>query len=401
MTEDSYNRTDSSDKLDMLLKKVAWLEDMVLMGDGVYIKRPKGEVLGVPLQGKVTASKLHVLAGEIFSLEIEVANFGRTPITLHGMEEIIPCCGMELMSALEKQLLEGSYLDLNGKILEPSTTEKLKFTARALRKGIYSISPRVVYRIGEGTRKIVSLSPATVEVKEVVLPNRVNSGYIELDNLLFGGLPEKYSIALTSIACDETKLLINRFVEKGAREGEITFLVTVETKRWEKLAKDFPNVSLFICNPQAETTMKALPNVVKIRGVENLTDINIPLFSALTKLKASKVEPRRICIEILSDILLQHRAAQTRRWLTGLITELKSNGFTVLALINPYMHPSEDVQAVLDLFDGEIEVYESNDQKFLRIRRMYEQDYIENELPLRRNKLLTSGVARELRYHSY
>ncbi len=401
MTADPYNRTDSGEKIDLLLKKIAWLEDMILMEDKVHTKKPTGKMLDVLLQGKATIMKPEVLAGEIFNLEIEVVNFGRTPITLHGIEEIIPCCGMELMTTSEKRLLEGSYLDLNGKTLEPSMTEKLRFTVRALRKGIYAISPRVVYMVGEGVQKILGLNPTTVKVKEVVLPGRVNSGYMELDNLLFGGLPEKYSVALTSISCDETKLLVNRFVEKGARGGEITFLITVETRRWKKLAEEFPNVSLFVCNPQAETTMEVLPNVVKIRGVESLTDINIPLFSALRKLGAPNGKPRRICIEIVSDILLQHRAAQTRRWLTGLITELRSTGFTILALVNPYMHPAEDVQAVLDLFDGEIEVYESANQKFLRIRRMYEQDYIENELPLRRNKLLTTGVARELRYHSY
>lgn len=401
MTTESYNRTDSGEKLDLLLKRIAWLEDMVFMGNKVQIKKPTEKTLDVVLQGKVTISKPEVLAGEIFSLEIEAVNFGRTPIKLHGIEEIIPCCGMELMTASEKRLLEGTYLDLNGKMLEPATTEKLRFTVRALRKGRYAISPRVVYMVGEGVQKILGLNPVTVEVKEVVLPGRVNTGYVELDNLLLGGLPEKYSVALTSISCDETKLLINRFVEKGAREGEITFLITVDTRRWEKLAKEHPNVSLFVCNPQAETTMEARPNVVKIRGVESLTDINIPLFSALRKLGASNGKPRRICIEILSDILLQHRAAQTRRWLTGLITELRSTGFTILALMNPHMHPAEDVQAVLDLFDGEMEVYESVNQKLLRVRRMYEQDYIENELPLRRNKLLTTGVARELRYHRY
>jgi KaiC/GvpD/RAD55 family RecA-like ATPase len=401
MTADPYGRTDSGEKIDLLLKKIAWLEDMILMESKVHTKKSTGKMLDVLLQGKATIMKPEVLAGEIFDLEIEVVNFGRIPVTLHGIEEIIPCCGMELMTTSEKRLLEGSYLDLNGKTLEPSMTEKLKFTVRALRKGIYAISPRVVYMVGEGIQKILGLNPATVEVKEVVLPGRVNSGYMELDNLLFGGLPEKYSVALTSISCDETKLLVNRFVEKGARGGEITFLITVETRRWKKLAEEFPNVSLFVCNPQAETTMEALPNVVKIRGVESLTDINIPLFSALRKLGASNGKPRRICIEIVSDILLQHRAAQTRRWLSGLITELRSTGFTILALMNPYMHPAEDVQAVLDLFDGEMEVYESANQKFLRIRRMYEQDYIENELPLRRNKLLTTGVARELRYHSY
>jgi len=401
VTKNPHNRTNSSEKLDLLLKKVAVLEDMILMGPKVYMKKDTEKMPTVLLQGKVTIPKPEVLAGEIFSLEIEIANFGRTPATLHGIEEIIPCCGMELMTTPEERHPEGSYLDLNGKVLEPSMIEKLRFTVRALEKGTYAIAPRVVYMVGVGVQKILNLKPVTIEVKEVILPGRVNTGYRELDNLLFGGIPEKYAVALTSISCDETKLLISRFLEKGAREGEITFLITVETRRWEKLAEGFPNFNLFICNPQAETTVAALPNVVKIRGVENLTDVNIPLFSAFRKLGASNDKPRRICIEILSDILLQHRAVQTRRWLIGLAAELKSRGFTTLAVMNPQMHPAAEVQAVLDLFDGEMEVYEKENQRFLRIKRMYEQDYIESELPLRKKKLSTTGIARRLRYQNY
>jgi len=401
MAQNPYNRTDSSEKLDLLLKKVAVLEDMILMGNKVYTKKHIEKMASALLQAKVTIVKPEVLAGEIFSLEIEIANFGRTPVTLHGIEEILPCCGMELMTTPEKRRLEGSYLDLNGRVLEPSMIEKLRLTVRALEKGTYAIAPRIVYMVGVGGQKILGLKPATIEVKEVILPSRVSTGYRGLDNLLFGGIPEKYAVALTSISCDETKLLINRFLEKGAREGEITLLITVETGRWEKLAEEFPNFTLFICNPQAETTMEALPNVVKMRGAENLTDVNIPLVSALRKLGAPNGKPRRICIEILSDILLQHRAVQTRRWLIGLTAELKSRGFTTLAVMNPHMHPTEEVQAVLDLFDGEIEVYEKKDLKFLRIKKMYEQDYIRNELPLRRNTLSTTGIARRLRYHDY
>ncbi len=401
VTEKPSNRTDSGEKLDLLLKKVAVLEDVILMGPKVYTKEHTEKMPSVLLQGKVTISKPEVLAGEIFSVEIKIANFGRAPATLHGIEEIIPCCGMELMTPPERRHSEGSYLDLSGKVLEPSMIEKLAFTVRALEKGTYAISPRVVYMLGVGVQKILGLKPTTIEIKEIVLPDRVNTGYRELDNLLFGGIPRGYAVALTSISCDETKLLINRFLEKGAREGEITFIITVETRRRQKLAKEFPNVNLFICNPQAETTVEALPNVVKIRGVENLTDVNIPLFSALRKLGASNGKPRRICIEILSDILLQHRAVQTRRWLIGLTAELKSRGFTTLAMINPLMHPAEAVQAVLDLFDGEIEVYEKQNQRFLRIKKMYEQDYVENELPLRKNKLSTTGVARKLRYQNF
>jgi len=385
----------------MLLKKVSVLEDMILMGNKAYAKKQTEKMPSVLLQGKVTIGKPEVLAGETFSLEIKIVNFGRTPATLHGIEEIIPCCGMEFMTTTKKPYPEVSYLNLNGKVLEPSMMEKLGFKVRALEKGAYAISPRVIYRVGVGVQKILGFKPATIEVKEVVLPGRVNTGYKELDNLLFSGIPQKYAVVLTSISCDETKLLIKRFLEKGAREGEITFLITVETRRWEKLAEEFPNFNLFICNPQAEIKMVPLSNVVKIRGMENLTDVNIPLVSVLRKLGAPNGKSRRICIEILSDILLQHRAVQTRKWLIGLTAELKSRGFTILAVMNPQMHPVEEVQAVLDLFDGEIEVYEKENQKFLRIKKMYEQDYIENDLPLKKNKLSTTGIARKLKYYNY
>jgi KaiC/GvpD/RAD55 family RecA-like ATPase len=385
----------------LLLEKVAVLEDMILMGNKVYMKKHMEKMPSVLLQGKVTHVKPEVLAGEVFSLEIEIANFGRTPTTLQGIEEILPCCGMELVATPEERHLERSYLDLNRKVVESSMVEKLRFTVRALEKGTYAIAPRVVYMVGVGVQKILDLQPATIEVKEVVLPSRVNTGYKELDNLLLGGIPENYAVVLTSISCDETKLLINRFLEKGVREGAITFLITVETRRWEKLAEEFPNFNLFICNPQAESTLKALPNVVRIRGVANLTDVNIPLVSALRRLDPPNGKPRRICIEILSDVLLQHQAVQTRRWLIGLTAELKSKGFTTLAVLNTQMHPVEEAQAILDLFDGEMEVYEKENRKSLRIKKMYEQDYLEDDLPLRKNKLSTTGIARKLRYHNY
>ncbi|NIU39249.1 hypothetical protein GWN65_04575, partial [Candidatus Bathyarchaeota archaeon] len=90
--------------------------------------------------------------------------------------------------------------------------------------------------------------------------------------------------------------------------------------------------------------------------------------------------PRRACIEIVSDVLLQHHAVTTRRWLTGLIPDLRSKGFTTLAVMNPQMHPSEEVHAILGLFEGEINIYEKESEKglekFLKIRKMYNQRYL-------------------------
>jgi hypothetical protein len=101
--------------------------------------------------------------------------------------------------------------------------------------------------------------------------------------------------------------------------------------------------------------------------------------------------PKRACIEIISDVLLQHHAVQTRRWLTDLITEMKSRGFTTLAVMNPKMHPSEEFNAILDLFDGEINIYEKEIQKgpdkFLKIKKMTNQKYLRDELFLNKERL--------------
>ncbi|UCD40235.1 MAG: hypothetical protein JSV87_01440, partial [Candidatus Bathyarchaeota archaeon] len=93
------------------------------------------------------------------------------------------------------------------------------------------------------------------------------------------------------------------------------------------------------------------------------------------------------------DVLLQHKAIQTRRWLNALIPELKSKGFTILAVLDPPMHPPQDVRAVTDLFDGEFNIYEKEPEeaaaKLLRIRKLYNQDYLKTALNLHKEKLLT------------
>jgi len=112
------------------------------------------------------------------------------------------------------------------------------------------------------------------------------------------------------------------------------------------------------------------------------------LTKALHELGDSQSPPKRVCIEIVSDVLLQHQAVTTKRWLTELISELRARNFTTLAVVNPLMHPPQDVQAILGLFDGEIALYDEKSkgglQKFLKIKRMYNQKYLDNALPLKK-----------------
>jgi len=236
--------------------------------------------------------------------------------------------------------------------------------------------------------------PSAIEISKVVLPGRITSGYADLDNLLFGGIPQNYAVILASPACDERDLLIKRFLEAGAKEGQITFYVTIEARGVSALVEEFQSTFyLFICNPRADTMIKNLPNVFKLKGVENLTEIIIALTKSFRALDTSLSGPRRACIEIVSDVLLQHHAIQTRRWLTDIIPELRSRGFTTLAVMNPQMHPSEEVHAILDLFEGEINIYEKETEKglekFLKIKKMHNQRYLESEMPLKKERLET------------
>jgi KaiC/GvpD/RAD55 family RecA-like ATPase len=212
--------------------------------------------------------------------------------------------------------------------------------------------------------------------------------------MLFGGIPENYAVILTSPSCDEKDLLVRRFLETGAKNGQITFYLTTEASGVRALTEEFQsNFYLFVCNPQADTIIRSSPNVSKLKGVENLTDISIALSSVFRRVDTSITGPKRACIEIISDVLLQHRAVQTRRWLTGLIPQLKAKGFTALAVMNPQMHSPQEVHAILDLFEGEINIYEKESEKglekFLKIKKMYNQRYLESDLPLRKERLET------------
>jgi predicted transcriptional regulator/KaiC/GvpD/RAD55 family RecA-like ATPase len=229
--------------------------------------------------------------------------------------------------------------------------------------------------------------PIKTSPMESVLPNRVATGQKDLDNLLFGGIPEDYAVILTSPSCDERGLLVRSYLELGLRNKNTVFDITADASAVKNLVKQFQqDFYLFVCNPQADEIIKNTPNVFKLKGVGNLNDINIALTLAFRQLDPATKSQRRACIEIVSDVLLQHHALDTRRWLSMLLPQLKSRGFTTLAVMNPYMHTSEESQAIVDLFEGEISIFEKESvegmEKLVKVKKLYNQRYLEFEMPL-------------------
>ncbi|MFB0514666.1 MAG: CBS domain-containing protein [Candidatus Bathyarchaeia archaeon] len=340
----------------------------------------KGKLVGI-VTGWDLLSK--VVAKALNPSKVSVEEFmTRSPITCSPDYSIL-----QVTKLMTKHGIKRIPVVKNGKVVGIFTSYDVTVYRRFVEHADFSHYART-----QGHQMVLEPEPVAIEVSKVVLPGRITTEYKDLDNLLFGGIPENYAVIMTSPSCDERDLLIKNFLEAGAKKGQITFHITIEASGVKTLVEKFQsNFYLFICNPQADKIVKSLPNVFKLKGVENLTDISIALASAFRRLDTSISNPRRACIEIVSDVLLQHHAVSTRRWLTRLIPELRSKGFTTLAVMDPQMHPPREVRAILGLFEGEISIYEKETikgpKKYLKIKKMTNQKYLENELPLRKEIL--------------
>lgn len=407
-----------NEKLDSIIKRLDTLESAILeepeyaelaaflrlmkAGIGLYAdplkivadSQPKKRALKRRSQPCINAKLIlkakEVRVAEEVNLELNVTNEGEAPMLLVKVERITPQ-GFDLVSKPHYCRFQDTHLDLNRKKLEPLMTETIKITLRSFDKGSHLINPKIIFLDEAGHQMSFEPKPLEINITEIILPSRISTGYKDLDSLLFGGIPENFAVILTSPPSDERDLLIERFLRAGAKEHQITFYVTVDPSNAKSLAEESQSdLHLFVCNPQAETIVETLPHVHKLKGVDNLTNISIALNKALRKLD-SPIGHRRACLEIISDVLLQHKAVQTRKWLSDLIIELKSEGFTTLAVIDPQMHSPQDVHAILGLFDGELNIYEKKleeySERFLIVKRMHGQKYLESMLTLRKDKL--------------
>ena len=178
-------------------------------------------------------------------------------------------------------------------------------------------------------------------------------------------------------------MIIRNFLEEGTREEQTTFFVTTEATGLEPLFGN-PCFHLFLCNPKPKSQVPDLPNIYKLRSKTALTNLSISLIKAYQNLEPSSA--KRVCVEIVSDVLLDYEAKATRKWISELIADLGSKGFTVLAVMDPSMHPQEQANAVITLFDGEIELAQTEDslepKTTLRVKKLRNQIFITKTISL-------------------
>jgi KaiC/GvpD/RAD55 family RecA-like ATPase len=344
------------------------------------------------IRANVNVRKRQLVIGEDLVLEIEIVNAGRGHAILTKIKGAVPE-GFEVTGKPGHIQIEDGSLNLKGRKLYSLGTEEIRLLLRPKTQGDFILEPVILYLDEDSKYKTHATDPIRLKVRESVSKpvespsNLVDTGFRQLDRLLYGGISANSAVILTSTLADERNSLISRFLETGVERKQTTFYITRRASTLTELSeKNQASFYVFICNSQASALVRDMPNVFKLKDIENLTEINIALSTALNRLPMPPDNHRRACIEIVSDVLLQHEALHTRRWLYAIIPQLKSKGFTVLAAIDPEMHLSKDVHAVLDIFDGEISIYEKETGKrparFIRISRMLDQEYVEEELVL-------------------
>jgi len=172
-------------------------------------------------------------------------------------------------------------------------------------------------------------------------------------------------------------------LDAGVKRDQITFYVSTEAEGLEHLLEK-PNFYLFLCNPKPKTQIPDLPNVFKLRSKTDLTNLSISLAKAHRNIDQSKKS--RVCVEIVSDVLVDYETKATRKWISELITDLGSKGFTMLAVMDPKEHPPDQATTVINLFDGEISLTITKDplecKKSIRVEKLRNQDYIKNPICL-------------------
>jgi KaiC/GvpD/RAD55 family RecA-like ATPase len=272
---------------------------------------------------------------------------------------------------------------MKGKQLAPLKLAEAKLVLQPSKKGVYQLKPKVHYLDELGHKNAIQLKTLEIKAKEVILADRLSTGTNELNSILLGGIPDGYAVALTGAPSKERKAIVNNFLQAGTREEQVTFYISSDLFGVKSLLEK-PNFYFFLCNLKLKDQIPDLPNVYKLRSKTDLNNLGIALVKAYRSIDPSKKAQKRICANILSDVLVNYGVKSTRKWISELITNFGSKGFTMLAVFDAGMHPADETNAVLNLFDGEISIYEIVDEmksrKALRIKKLGNQDYIENPI---------------------
>lgn len=116
--------------------------------------------------GNLSVHEKDVGVGSEITLELEMANVGKTAATLMKLENLAPD-GLELDKGRLTHRSEGDFIDLRGKRLEYLKTHEVKVPMKAKRKGAFQLCPRILFVDEKGTYRSYDFEPVALTVTEL------------------------------------------------------------------------------------------------------------------------------------------------------------------------------------------------------------------------------------------
>ncbi len=116
--------------------------------------------------GNLILRQRDVSVGGDLSLELEIANVGKTPAMLMKLENLAPE-GFEIQHDKTPLHVEDGFINMKGKRLEYLKTDEVKIALKALRKGAYKLCPRILFVDDKGSYQFYDFEPTDVTVSEL------------------------------------------------------------------------------------------------------------------------------------------------------------------------------------------------------------------------------------------
>jgi len=198
-------------------------------------------------------------------------------------------------------------------------------------------------------------------------------------------------VVLVSPSYDERDLLLRKIIDSSLSSGSPAFYVSNDIERTQDLLARYQH-GFYAFSPQAARIEPKPSNLYQLPSIDNLSDHTLSLSLAIRDAR-SKEKPGRmlLVLDTLSNVVLRYKTLTTTRWLTDFVGKRKAEGFTIVATLNPLSISKEELQTVVDLFDGVIEIFEKvlkeRARRFLIVKKMYGRKYSESELMLDKDKL--------------
>lgn len=220
----------------------------------------------------------------------------------------------------------------------------------------------------------------------------LSTGYGDLNVLLEEALPKGSAVLLLSPRCDERDLLVRRIIGSALSAGMPTFYLSNDPSKIQDLTSTYGK-GFYALSPQAAKILSPPANLYKIPNIDSLSDLNM-VFTKILETRAKQgTSNRLLIIDLLtySHIFLVDKGVTARKWFTDFLAGRKAEDFTVLAFLNPLVTSKEEIQTLIDVFDGVIEIYEKELsgrlRRFLVIKKMHGQRYSGSEWMLDKDKL--------------